>query len=247
MRRSDWEDACRCARRCRRDHRGRPQRDRQPISTATRRPRWRRCREALCRTAANASSIAWATSAGAMARAGCGSAGASRSAWSSMRARPCAPNRWNRCSTPIPRSRAPRWSIRVGPRGAGAGAVRRAGGGRDARAWPRIVGELRHLADGLVHTAKVQAFLRHPEAVPGRHPPQRQDRPRAAGGVGGRNRWRPTHEDPRHRGGGFLGQALCRGPGRTRHAVTSSTAAITRRSTPSACARWRATWLIAMR
>ena len=38
--------------------------------------------------------------------------------------------------------------------------------GVDARAWPRIVGELRHLADGLVHTAKVQAFLRHPKPFP---------------------------------------------------------------------------------
>jgi acyl-CoA synthetase (AMP-forming)/AMP-acid ligase II len=34
--------------------------------------------------------------------------------------------------------------------------------GVHAREWPRIEGELRHLGDGFVHTAKVQAFLRHP-------------------------------------------------------------------------------------
>ena len=36
----------------------------------------------------------------------------------------------------------------------------------DKRAWPRIEGELRHLADGLVHTAKVDTFLRYPKAFP---------------------------------------------------------------------------------
>ena len=38
--------------------------------------------------------------------------------------------------------------------------------GIDKRAWPRIEGELRHLADGLVHTAKVDTFLRYPKAFP---------------------------------------------------------------------------------
>ncbi|MGN6512985.1 MAG: olefin beta-lactone synthetase [Lysobacteraceae bacterium] len=34
--------------------------------------------------------------------------------------------------------------------------------GVHAREWPRIERELRHLGEGHVHTAKVQAFLRHP-------------------------------------------------------------------------------------
>jgi acyl-CoA synthetase (AMP-forming)/AMP-acid ligase II len=36
----------------------------------------------------------------------------------------------------------------------------------DVGQWPRIAGELRHLADGLVHTAKVEAFLRYPKPFP---------------------------------------------------------------------------------
>ncbi len=32
--------------------------------------------------------------------------------------------------------------------------------------WPRIEGELRHLADGYVHTAKVEAFLHYPGPLP---------------------------------------------------------------------------------
>ena len=32
--------------------------------------------------------------------------------------------------------------------------------------WPRIEGELRHLADGLVHTARIDAFLRYPKPFP---------------------------------------------------------------------------------
>ena len=38
--------------------------------------------------------------------------------------------------------------------------------GVDAKEWPRIAGELRHLADGLVHTAKVEGFLRYPKPFP---------------------------------------------------------------------------------
>ena len=38
--------------------------------------------------------------------------------------------------------------------------------GVDKREWPRIEAELRHLADGYVHTAKVEAFLRYPKAFP---------------------------------------------------------------------------------
>jgi acyl-CoA synthetase (AMP-forming)/AMP-acid ligase II len=38
--------------------------------------------------------------------------------------------------------------------------------GVDPRDWPRIEAELRHLADGLVHTAKVDAFLRYPRPFP---------------------------------------------------------------------------------
>jgi len=38
--------------------------------------------------------------------------------------------------------------------------------GVDAKQWPRIAGELRHLADGLVHTAKVERFLRYPKPFP---------------------------------------------------------------------------------
>ena len=57
--------------------------------------------------------------------------------------------------------------VGVGPRGAQVPVLCvELAAGVDARAWPRIVGELRHLADGLVHTAKVQAFLRHPRPFP---------------------------------------------------------------------------------
>jgi len=38
--------------------------------------------------------------------------------------------------------------------------------GVDAGQWPRIAAELRHLADGLVHTAKLQGFLRYPGPFP---------------------------------------------------------------------------------
>jgi acyl-CoA synthetase (AMP-forming)/AMP-acid ligase II len=38
--------------------------------------------------------------------------------------------------------------------------------GTPAREWPRIEAELRHLADGLVHTAKVAVFLRYPKPFP---------------------------------------------------------------------------------
>ena len=38
--------------------------------------------------------------------------------------------------------------------------------GVDVKQWPRIVGELRHLADGFVHTAKVEGFLRYPKPFP---------------------------------------------------------------------------------
>jgi acyl-CoA synthetase (AMP-forming)/AMP-acid ligase II len=38
--------------------------------------------------------------------------------------------------------------------------------GVDAQQWPRIASELRHLADGFVHTAKVEAFLRYPKPFP---------------------------------------------------------------------------------
>ena len=38
--------------------------------------------------------------------------------------------------------------------------------GVDAKQWPRIVDELRHLADGFVHTAKVEGFLHYPKPFP---------------------------------------------------------------------------------
>jgi acyl-CoA synthetase (AMP-forming)/AMP-acid ligase II len=38
--------------------------------------------------------------------------------------------------------------------------------GIDRREWPRIQRELRHIADGMVHTAKVDAFLRYPGPFP---------------------------------------------------------------------------------
>ena len=38
--------------------------------------------------------------------------------------------------------------------------------GVEGRVWPRIEGELRHLANGLVHTAKVDTFLRYPKPFP---------------------------------------------------------------------------------
>ncbi|MEG2942195.1 MAG: fatty acid CoA ligase family protein [Thermomonas sp.] len=38
--------------------------------------------------------------------------------------------------------------------------------GVDASEWPRVEQELRHLADGLVHTAKVDTFLRYPKPFP---------------------------------------------------------------------------------
>lgn len=36
----------------------------------------------------------------------------------------------------------------------------------DPSQWPRIEGELRHLADGHVHTAKVRRFMRYPKSFP---------------------------------------------------------------------------------
>jgi acyl-CoA synthetase (AMP-forming)/AMP-acid ligase II len=38
--------------------------------------------------------------------------------------------------------------------------------GIGSREWPRIQSELRHLANGLVHTAKVDTFLRYPKPFP---------------------------------------------------------------------------------
>ena len=38
--------------------------------------------------------------------------------------------------------------------------------GIDAKQWPRIASELRHLADGFVHTAKVEGFLLCPKPFP---------------------------------------------------------------------------------
>ncbi|MFT3897606.1 MAG: fatty acid CoA ligase family protein [Thermomonas sp.] len=38
--------------------------------------------------------------------------------------------------------------------------------GVDAKEWPRIVEELRHLGEGFVHTAKVEGFLRYPKPFP---------------------------------------------------------------------------------
>ncbi|QDQ73951.1 AMP-binding protein [Pseudoluteimonas lycopersici] len=38
--------------------------------------------------------------------------------------------------------------------------------GVDAKQWPRIVEELRHIADGFVHTAKVEGFLRYSKPFP---------------------------------------------------------------------------------
>jgi acyl-CoA synthetase (AMP-forming)/AMP-acid ligase II len=38
--------------------------------------------------------------------------------------------------------------------------------GVEAKQWPRIAGELRHLADGFVHTGKVDGFLRYPKRFP---------------------------------------------------------------------------------
>jgi acyl-CoA synthetase (AMP-forming)/AMP-acid ligase II len=38
--------------------------------------------------------------------------------------------------------------------------------GVDAKQWPRIAEELRHLADGFVHTAKVEGFLHYPKPFP---------------------------------------------------------------------------------
>ena len=38
--------------------------------------------------------------------------------------------------------------------------------GIDKRAWPRIEAELRHRADGFVHTAKIDTFLRYPKPFP---------------------------------------------------------------------------------
>jgi acyl-CoA synthetase (AMP-forming)/AMP-acid ligase II len=38
--------------------------------------------------------------------------------------------------------------------------------GVDAQQWPRIAGELRHIADGHAHTARVRAFLRYPKPFP---------------------------------------------------------------------------------
>ncbi len=57
--------------------------------------------------------------------------------------------------------------VGVGPRGAQVPVLCvELAAGVDARAWPRIVGELRHLANGLVHTARIETFLRYPKPFP---------------------------------------------------------------------------------
>jgi acyl-CoA synthetase (AMP-forming)/AMP-acid ligase II len=57
--------------------------------------------------------------------------------------------------------------VGVGPRGAQVPVLCvELAAGVDPRDWPRIAAELRHLADGAVHTAKVAGFLRHPGPFP---------------------------------------------------------------------------------
>ena len=57
--------------------------------------------------------------------------------------------------------------VGVGPQGAQRPVlVVELGRGVDKRHWPRIAGELRHLGEGYVHTAKVDGFLRHPGPLP---------------------------------------------------------------------------------
>jgi hypothetical protein len=38
--------------------------------------------------------------------------------------------------------------------------------GIGANQWPRIEQELRHIAEGFVHTAKIAAFMRYPKPFP---------------------------------------------------------------------------------
>ena len=57
--------------------------------------------------------------------------------------------------------------VGVGPQGAQRPVlVVELGRGVDKRHWPRIAGELRHLGEGYVHTAKVDGFLRYPGPLP---------------------------------------------------------------------------------
>ena len=57
--------------------------------------------------------------------------------------------------------------VGVGPQGAQRPVlVVELASGVDKRHWPRIAGELRHLGEGYVHTAKVDGFLRHPGPLP---------------------------------------------------------------------------------
>jgi hypothetical protein len=77
----------------------------------------------------------------------------------------CAPSRSSRCSTPIRRCCAARWS-------ASAKQVRRQpvlvyelkpGVTADVA---EVNDELRHIGEGFVHTGKVKVFLRHPKPFP---------------------------------------------------------------------------------
>src|SRR3546814_10842534 len=60
-----------------------------------------------------------------------------------------------------------------------------------------------------------------PPALPGRHPPQRQDRPRETGRVGGEAAQEQSMTILVTGGGGFLGRALCRGLVQRGHEVVS--------------------------
>ena len=172
-----------------------------------------------CRTAANASCTAWATWAISM-REGrlwfCG-----RKTQRVETARRPAVHRAGRAGVQHAsrRAAAPRWS-------ASARAARRRRccayelqPGVPARDRARIDDELRAHRRAPSRTPRAcDASCCHPR-LPGRHPPQRQDRPREAGGVGAAH----THatRTPRMKilvtgGGGFLGQALVPRAGRAR-------------------------------
>src|SRR5690606_6465752 len=118
-------------------------------------------------------------------------------------------------------ARAPHRAGRRGrARGAGAGAVRGTG---PRRARHRVRAHRRGTAHAWQPYPADRAHrpLPAPSRVPGRHPPQRQDRTREARRMGGP----ATGEGPMKvlvtGGGGFLGQALCRALLARGHAVHS--------------------------